>query len=185
MTPVIAVILFAIGSVPIVWVSRHCLARPSSHGFFRFFAFEAILALIVLNAPKWFAHPFAARQLVSWLLLLASLITVIPGVLMLRRLGRPQPVAPDAPEFTFENTSNLVTTGVYHYIRHPLYASLLYLAWGALLKAVSPVTLALAMVATVALVATARVEEAENLHRFGDAYRDYVARTHLFVPFLF
>ncbi|HET7038745.1 MAG TPA: isoprenylcysteine carboxylmethyltransferase family protein [Gemmatimonadales bacterium] len=182
--PVAAALLIAAGSVPIVWVSRRALLRPSSHGFSRFFAFEAILALVVLNAPSWFAGPFAVRQLGSWSLLIVSLVLVVWGALLLRRAGRPRPAPRDSRLFGWENTAVLVTAGPYRYIRHPLYASLLFLAWGALLKRVSLATLALAVVASLALVATARAEEAENLARFGQPYRAYMSRTRRFIPFL-
>src|SRR5512136_1171325 len=155
MPAVISALLIVLGSVPIVWISRRSLLRPSSHGFFRFFAFEAILALVVLNAPRWFVRPFAAHQMVSWVFLIASVVLVVWGVVLLRRQGRPQPPPKGSTEFTFENTSNLVTTGIYRHIRHPLYSSLLFLAWGALLKAVSLPTFFLAVLATVALLATA------------------------------
>jgi protein-S-isoprenylcysteine O-methyltransferase Ste14 len=164
----------------VLWISRRSLLRPSSFGFYRFFAVESILTLIVLNAAGWFTRPLAVQQLVSWLLLLTSVIMVIWGSLTLRRLG--QPVSQGAAEFS---TTTLVTTGPYRYIRHPLYASLLFLAWGALLKAVSPWTLALAGIATVALIATAKAEEAATIRQFGEAYRDYMAQTRRFVPFLF
>jgi protein-S-isoprenylcysteine O-methyltransferase Ste14 len=36
-----------------------------------------------------------------------------------------------------EKTTILVTTGAYRYIRHPLYSSLLFLAWGIFFKAPS------------------------------------------------
>ncbi len=78
----------------------------------------------------------------------------------------------------------LVTTGIYRYIRHPMYSSLLFLAWGALLKSVTAITLILAGVATLTLIVTAKVEETEDLDQFGDEYRDYMRRTRLFVPFL-
>ena len=180
MTPVLSAVLIAVGSIPVLWISRRSLLRPSSFGFYRFFAVESILALIVLNAPTWFAHPLAAQQLVSWLLLLTSVVTVISGSVTLRRLGHP--VSHGAAEFT---TTNLVTTGPYRYIRHPLYASLLFLAWGTLLKAVTPSTLVMVGVATVALIATARAEEVATTRQFGQSYRDYMARTRLFVPFVF
>ncbi len=69
-------------------------------------------------------------------------------------------------------------------MRHPMYASLLYLAWGAFFKRMTGFTLAVALVTTAALVATARAEERENVERFGQAYREYAGRTKRFVPFV-
>jgi protein-S-isoprenylcysteine O-methyltransferase Ste14 len=176
--------VIALGSVPIIWFSRRSLLRPASHGFSRFFAFEAILGLVVINAPRWFVEPFRTQQVVSWLLLTASAVFVVWGVVLLRRFGRPRPRTEAAPEFQWENTTNLVTSGIYRYIRHPMYSSLLLLGWGTLLKSVSTTTLALAVIATVALAATARVEEQEDVARFGEKYREYMKRTRRFVPFV-
>ena len=178
-------VVFAIGSIPIVWLSRRSLLRPTTHGFSRFFAFEAIFALIVLNAPHWFEHAFGAQQLVSWFLLVVSIVLVVWGVILLRRFGRSRPTAVGSPEFEWENTEALVTTGIYRYIRHPMYSALLFLAWGALLKSVSIITLVLAGVATLAVAATAKAEEVENVARFGNVYRGYMKRTRRFVPFVF
>lgn len=180
----IPAIAFVLGSVPVVWLSRRSLLRPASHGFPRFFAFEAILALVVLNARYWFVRPFGARQLVSWSLLFVSGVLVVWGVVLLRRLGEARPTPEGDSRFEWENTARIVTSGVYGCVRHPMYASLLFLAWGAFLKSVSVTTLALAVIATVALTATAKVEEAENLERFGEAYRAYMKRTYRFVPFV-
>jgi len=176
--------MVALGSVPIIWLSRRSLLRPASHGFSRFFAFEALLALVVINAPRWFVDPFRAQQVVSWLLLTVSAVFVVWGIVLLRRFGRSRPRTEGAPEFQWENTTNLVTTGIYRYIRHPMYSSLLFLTWGALLKCVSTTTLALAAIATVALAVTARVEETEDVARFGEGYREYMKRTRRFVPFV-
>jgi len=66
-----------------------------------------------------------------------------------------------------------------------MYASLLFLAWGGLLKDVTIGTLVLGAVASLALLTTAKTEEAENVARFGPAYRDYMRQTRRFVPFLF
>jgi protein-S-isoprenylcysteine O-methyltransferase Ste14 len=180
----IRTVVLLVVSVPIVWVSRRSLLHPTSHGFFRFFAFEAILALAVLNAPHWFVHPFGAQQLVSWLFLCVSVVLVVWGVVLLRRLGGSRPTTEGSPEFEWENTGRLVTTGAYRYIRHPMYSSLLFLAWGALLKSVTISTLVLAGLASLALTATAKAEEVENMARFGQEYRDYMKRTRRFVPFV-
>lgn len=180
----IPIAIFALLSVPIVWVSRRSLLHPTAHGFYRFFAFETILALLVLNIPHWFAHPFGVRQLASWILLSMSVIFVVWGFVLLRRLGGSRPSAEASPAFEWEKTGHLVTTGIYRYIRHPMYSSLLLLAWGALLKSVTLSTLILGVGASLALVATAKAEETENLARFGERYQGYMQRTHRFVPFL-
>lgn len=183
MRAVISALVIVVASIPIVLLSRHSLRDPTSHGYFRFFAFEAILMLMVLNVPSWFASPLAARQIVSWLLLILSGVLVVWGTVLLRRLGGPEAPPRDSPLFEVENTRNLVTTGIYRYVRHPLYGSLLCLAWGAALKAVTPLSLALAVLATVALFGTAKAEEVENLARWGDAYRRYMEGTRRFIPF--
>ncbi len=171
-------------SVPIIWVSRRSLLHPASYGFSRFFAFEAILALIVLNTPYRFADPFGARQLVSWVLLSVSAVFVVWGFVLLRCLGGFRPTAEASPAFEWENTGRLVTIGIYRWIRHPMYSSLLFLAWGAVLKSVTIVTLLLCAASSLALAATAKAEEAENMIRFGQEYRDYMRRTRRFIPFL-
>ena len=170
-------VLFGLVSAGLLAVSWQSLKNPGSHGFYRFFAWEAILGLLLLNAPHWFAEPFSARQLLSWILLLASAVLAVHGFRLLKRIGQPRG--------SFENTSQLVTSGAYHYIRHPLYASLLYLAWGAFFKNISLLSSLLALLATTLLTATARVEEAENLQKFGMQYQAYIHRTKRFIPFIF
>jgi len=176
--------VFALFSVPIAWISRRSLLRPSAHGFYRFFAFEAILALLVLNVPYWFVRPFGAGQLASWLLLSVSAVFVVWGYVLLRRLGGFRPSVEVSSTFEWEKTGRLVTTGIYGYIRHPMYSSLLFLAWGAVLKSVTMGTLVLGLGASLALMATAKAEETENLTRFGDEYRGYMQRSRRFIPFL-
>jgi protein-S-isoprenylcysteine O-methyltransferase Ste14 len=43
----------------------------------------------------------------------------------------------------------------------------------------------LASLATLSLSVTAKIEEAENLRYFGEAYHTYMRQTKMFVPFLF
>jgi protein-S-isoprenylcysteine O-methyltransferase Ste14 len=85
----------------------------------------------------------------------------------------------------FEKTTTLVTVGAYRYIRHPLYSSLLSLTWGVFFK--SPFWLGgiLALLASCFLVATAKMEESENIRFFGAPYQAYMKQTKMFVPFLF
>jgi protein-S-isoprenylcysteine O-methyltransferase Ste14 len=170
-------IVLAVGSAGIILLSWDSLRDPRAHGFYRFFALEAILTLFALNVEYWFRKPFSAVQIISGLLLVASLFLVLHGFHLLRVVGR--------PEGKIENTTTLVRVGAYKYIRHPLYASLLLLAWGIFFKDPSWIGGALAVAASLFLWATARVEEAENLTRFGASYAAYIKTTKRFIPFLF
>ena len=170
-------VVFVGASIFILWFSRASLRDWRLHGFFRFFAFESILALILLNAGVWFDDPFSPLHLLAWLFLLASLFLIVHGVYLLRVIGKPQG--------NIEQTTTLVKIGAYKFIRHPLYASLLYLAWGAFLKQVTWVTIVLVLAASLFLFATARVEEDENANKFGGAYAEYMRDTKRFVPFVF
>lgn len=178
-------IIFVVLSAGILYVSRASLRVPRSHGFYRFFAWEFLLALFLLNVRKWFDDPLAPHQIVSWVLLLVSIPLVVQGVALLRRVGKPDDKRNDAPMLEFEKTTTLVTEGVYRYIRHPLYSSLFVLGWGIFFKSASWPGGVLAAVVTIFLVLTARMEESENINFFGAAYQQYMKRTKMFVPFLF
>ena len=177
--------VFIVGSAVIVYVSRASLRNPRSHGFYRFFAWETILALAALNLECWFVHPFAWYQLISWSLLIVSLFLVIHGVRLLKQMGKQNAQRDDSPMLGFEKTTAIVTAGAYRYIRHPLYSSLLFLTWGIAFKSPGWLNMLLALIATAFLVATARAEEVEDIRFFGPAYQTYMKQTKMFIPFLF
>ncbi|MFH1743517.1 MAG: isoprenylcysteine carboxylmethyltransferase family protein, partial [bacterium] len=175
-----------VASAAIIRMSWQSLRDLRSHGFYRFFAFELLAALILLNAPVWFREPLSARQLVSWLFGAVSIVLAVEGFRLLLVIGKPSPTTARGTNFDFENTTTLVTVGAYRFIRHPLYTSLLALAWCVYLKnplAISRIVLVLSV--TGFLIATAIAEERENLMRFGAAYAAYMERTRRFVPFVF
>lgn len=178
-------LLFALGSAWLVWVSRGALRQPRSHGFARFFAFEAILALLLLNYPHWERDMFVPRQLLSWALLAASIALVGLALRQMRRLGRRDATRADPALFGFEKTATLVTSGIFRWWRHPMYASLMALAWGIFLKNPSLPGTGLVAVASLSLLVTAWRDEAECLAYFGPAYADYMRRSWRFVPGLY
>ena len=179
------VIMFAVGSMILIYISRASLRQSRSHGFYRFFAWETILILFLLNVDFWFRDPFAWHQIISWTLLFASLVPLAFGISALRARGKPANVREGDPSLlAFEKTTKLVTTGIYHHIRHPLYSSLLLLAWGIFLKLPSWPGLAITAVATTFLFATAQADENECIQFFGEEYRAYMKQTKRFIPFL-
>ena len=156
-----------------------------SHGFFRLFAWESILAMILLSLESWFRDPFSLYQIISWLLLIISTVLVVQGAHHLRAFGKPDSTRQDGRLMGIEKTTALVTLGAYKYIRHPLYSSLLCLGWGVFFKNLSWITATLATMTTAFLIATAKMEEAENIRFFGPDYAAYMKQTKMFIPFIF
>lgn len=179
-------IIFGVVSLLIVAVSWKSLSNPRSHGFYRFFAWEAILALFVLNVNFWFYKTFAWNQIIAWSLLLLCFVPLVFGVHSLRTRGKPAKQRESDPSLlAFEKTTTLVTSGIYRYIRHPLYSSLLLLTWGIFFKAPSLYGVALGTIATLFLIATARADETECINFFGPPYQLYMRKTKRFIPYLF
>ncbi len=178
-------IIFVGGTLGILYVSRASLRRPGSHGFYRFFAWEFLLVLFLLNMRKWIDEPFSPHQLVAWSLLMVALFLIIESAIRLRLQGAPSDTRVDDSLIGMEKTTRLVTGGIYHYIRHPMYSSLFFLGWGIFFKNPSWFGAVLAIAASVFLALTARVEEGENVRFFGDPYQEYMKRTRMFVPFVF
>ncbi len=175
--------LFIAISAGLTFISMNSLRTRGSHGFYRFFVWEADAALFVIVAPGWFDDFFSLRQLTSSLLLTAGAVLVIEAVRLLKVIGESTAVA-GSNQYQFENTTQLVVVGLYRYIRHPMYSSLLFLTWGLFLRGPTALTALLALVATAFLVATARADEQEDIVRFGDAYREYMEGTKRFIPFV-
>ncbi|HOW41710.1 MAG TPA: hypothetical protein PL123_14280, partial [Bacteroidales bacterium] len=75
------------------------------HGIARFFAFESIFILFLMNYRSWFLDPFSPVHILSWLLLLLSIYPVTAGFILLKKVGK--------PDSNFENTSVLVQSGIY------------------------------------------------------------------------
>ena len=180
--------LFTIISAALVYVSRASLKAPHSHGFYRFIAWECILALFFFNfisMQQWFGDPLSVRQLVSWVLLIGCIVPGVFGIHLLRTKGKPDARrSDDISLIGIEKTTQLVTTGVYKYIRHPLYSSLLLLAWGVFFKRPHWVAAVVVLVATASLQATAKIEEVENVRFWDAAYREYMQHTKMFIPFV-
>jgi protein-S-isoprenylcysteine O-methyltransferase Ste14 len=178
------IILFLFATTAIIWLSRHSL-RIQHHGFYRFFGWETILILFLFNVESWFVDPFSFNQIISWSFLTISLILIFQGVQLFRKQGNIDRDRKDPQLLGVEKTTELVTTGIYHYIRHPFYSSLLFLGWGIFFKNVNWLGLILAVINTVFLVITAQKEENENIEYFGEKYRLYIEQTKMFIPFIF
>lgn len=168
--------IVGIGSVLILAASLPSLQARWPHAAPRTLAFLLVLAVAASNAGDGLRDPLSPAQLVSWLLLAASIPLAIYPLVLLRVHGRPRG--------NIDYTMRLVDRGIYRLIRHPLYLSLILVAVGSFLKRMTPVSTTLALAATTLLYLTARLEERFSATKFGAAYREYVSRTKMFIPWI-
>jgi protein-S-isoprenylcysteine O-methyltransferase Ste14 len=173
-----ALIMIAIiGTLVIAYLSWWASLREKRyHGIFRFFSFESIFFLVLMNYSYWFKNPFSWYQMLSWILLASSAILAFFGFHQLRKIGK--------PDGQFEETTTLVTTGLYKSIRHPLYLSLLLGGFGAFFKHFGLIQMVLLTINIVALIFTAKVEEKEMIKKFSSEYAEYMKTTRMFIPFI-
>lgn len=159
-----------------IFLLAFTLSRSHRHRFPRFFVFEGIFALVIINARIWFRNPLSLQQIFSWIFLTCSLFLALHGFWLLHRRG--------SPKENFEDTQQLVTVGVYKYIRHPLYSSLVFGGVGVFLKDPSVVGVILFIFVFIFVFVTAKVEEKDNINKFGDDYLIYKKKSKMFLPFL-
>ena len=77
---------------------------------------------------------------------------------------------------------SLVTSGPYRYVRHPFYLAGLVALLGGSLATANGFLLLAGLMPLGFLVARTRIEEDKLIERFGDEYRNYMAKTGRFFP---
>lgn len=178
-------VIWVILSVPLIIISRRSLLHVTSHGFYRFFSWECILWLLIVNLRYWFVNPLGTAQIFSWIFLVYSLMLLVPGIGLMKKIGKPESERQNHSLYTFEKTTKLIETGIFKYVRHPLYGSLLFLTWGICLKNSEQSLIIISAISSIFLFVTAKIEERENVKFFGEDYRIYIGKSKMFVPYLF
>ena len=181
----IKLILFGLLSLLVTIISWRTLFNTKSHGFYRFFSWISMSWLFASNYTYWFVDPFSISQIISWILLIYSAYLVIFGMLLIKKIGKPNSIRNEKNLFGFEKTTELIDNGVFKYIRHPLYSSLIFVTWALFLKNPTMPLFVIALISTNFLYFTSRIDEKECIIYFGDKYKKYMKRTKMFIPYLF
>ena len=139
-----------------------------------------LLALVALaglaGGEAWSGVPSTVSVLGGLALMGIGAVLVVKGLLDLGRNLTPVPRPRDDAE--------LVATGSYGKVRHPIYGGLIAAAFGWGLVAASPLTLLLAVGLVVFFELKSRREEAWLAERYAD-YAAYMAQTRRFFPGLY
>jgi len=83
----------------------------------------------------------------------------------------------------FKNRENLVTDGIYKYVRHPQYTGILLATLSLIIYRFSPISALLWPVLVIIYYRLAKKEEKEVEQEFGEKYREYRRKVSMFIPF--
>lgn len=81
-----------------------------------------------------------------------------------------------------KESSNLTTSGLYRYVRHPLYTAGLVFIWLLPFMTINILTVNIAL--TIYVIVGAHIEERRLRGEYGQEYANYMAITPMFIPFL-
>lgn len=134
----------------------------------------AVVLLRVFRANGAAVHAVALEAVGSALLVCGIGLAVWARIHLGRNWGMPM-TRKDEPE--------LVTSGPYRFVRHPIYSGVLLALLGTSLATNIYWLIALAIMGSY-FIYSARVEERLMLGEFPDAYAGYMARTKMLIPFV-
>jgi protein-S-isoprenylcysteine O-methyltransferase Ste14 len=142
-----------------------------------FFAL-VVLALQVGASPEVALYTLDQGTLLSWLGLTLCASGIALAILARAHLDHTRQAGPEG------ESSELVTTGPYALVRHPLYGGLLLAMLGSAI-AQSLLWLLPLLVYGPLFFLSARREESVLLEQFSEGYADYRRRTKMLLPFVF
>lgn len=173
--------------IPLYWLVLHPFAsfwrrRGQRTGFA-----TAILIAVAGVAGVFFFFGdrlFASAQL-PLAYKVAGLVLLGAEVLMARQVVRMLGPERLIGKVEMEGSGQLMTSGIYAYLRHPSYAGMIGAMLGICLLAATPYLWAAAGVWLVLMLVMVAFEERELVARFGEPYRKYRARVPAFFPIPF
>lgn len=151
-----------------------------AYNVFSIVSFMIVLIIAALTPDRTLyvvPFPWVAIPIIIEMLAVAALIAGVMQTDALDFLGVRQLLAKRK-----RDPSRLVTTGLYRYVRHPLYSAGLVFIW--LLPLMTARLLVLDLSLTVYIVVGAYFEERKLRQKFGLEYSEYAAVTPRFIPFL-
>jgi protein-S-isoprenylcysteine O-methyltransferase Ste14 len=88
-------------------------------------------------------------------------------------------------EYQVKNNQELVTIGIYRYIRHPIYLGVMLAYGGGQIVAGSYLSMVFLVLFTYSSIVQAKKEEKLLLQHFGQEYEDYMRKTKMLIPFVY
>ncbi len=155
---------------------------------------RSILVVSFISMPIVFLLPYCEYKglwvhyfspfLSNWMIVIGIIVLVFGGILLV--LSRLQLGEYGGPRIVIEDKHQLITTGVYQYIRHPMYLGFLLLFFGYSF-ALGSIVIAIVISLVFFLIFKNRMELEEKIliTKFGEEYLEYKERTKKILPFLY
>jgi protein-S-isoprenylcysteine O-methyltransferase Ste14 len=185
-----ALIAFALVVFPIAGYFRHKAHVPGEpldrrqEGLFILLTLRPVGLVTAIAVVSWLVSPssmaWSSVPLPAWVRWGGVALGVAAGALWIWTFRTLGPNLTDTVVTRRQHT--LVTGGPYRWVRHPFYVSMTLLLLGNSLATANWFILAGGTLLMTLIVIRASTEERLLIARFGDAYRDYMARTGRFLP---
>jgi protein-S-isoprenylcysteine O-methyltransferase Ste14 len=131
-------------------------------------SFFHIVYMVFANNERF----FDAGIYVSIGLWIASIALWILAVISLKKYGKPK------PGDNYMKTTQLVTRGIFRFVRHPQYVAYILFNLGIVLKIQTGFSIALGILAILFLAIGMKEEDKHLSEKFGDAFNEYSNKHH-------
>lgn len=148
------------------------------YNVFSFLTFLPVFALVFLLPDQTLYSVPAPWRYLMWAGQLVAVMMLVVGVLQTDTLA----FIGISQVWGWQSRPGLVTTGLYRWVRHPLYTAGLAFLW--LTPGMTANRLALYICLTLYIIIGAWFEEKKLLREFGKEYADYRSKTPMLIPFL-
>jgi protein-S-isoprenylcysteine O-methyltransferase Ste14 len=169
------------------WKNGMRLLMKTNYKFYRIcYSIFALITLIIV-----LAYHFSLETIFLWRVAvveeIVGIICMISGAAVMLLFTRKFFFdLSGADVFRKKQTSQqLIKTGLYKYVRHPLYAATLVFVWGIFLWQPLLNNLVSCICISVYSIIGIRFEEKKLINEFGDSYLEYSSRTPMLFPRLF
>ena len=142
-----------------------------------FFTLVAILVLYAIHHPWMEALDFYLPPWLRWLGWVIGLLSIALIIWVQLELGRQF-----SPQLQLRQEHQLITSGPYSRVRHPLYTALFGFGLSLALVSANLFFVGFFVLSLVGLVLRVPKEEGMLLEQFGEQYRQYMQRTGRFIP---
>ncbi len=179
-------VLFFELPVPIYWLILHPFNSFWRTRVRAAFLIAALTAWTVGGVLLWiFRRGLLAATRPSWFAIAAGLALIGAEIYLFFRVERELGSRRLVGHAELTGTGEMLTGGLYAYVRHPRYTGMFSAVLGAALIAGTPVLWAVLAIWCVAALLVIHLEERELAARFGASYAAYRRRVPAFFPFRF